>query len=93
MSELVTPAPEGYQPQPVEDWEIWAGPSCACVVPAADPDKVWLIRIMVLKYRMPGVTQAHAHDVFYRGLRGGYLMPLPPVTRSPEPPAPRPTPG
>lgn len=77
----------------MEDWEIWAGPSCACVVPAADPDKAWLTRIMVLKYRMPGVTQLHAHLVFERGLRGGYLMPRAPVTKSDELPDPPPTPG
>lgn len=46
------------------------------MVPAADPDKGWLTRIMVLKYRMEGVTEGHAYLVFYRGLRGGYLMPL-----------------
>lgn len=63
-----------------EDWEIWAGSSCAVVVPAADPDKAWLTRVMVLKHRMPGVTEAHAMGVFHRALRGGYLIDLP-VTR------------
>lgn len=72
---------------PVEDWEIWAGSSCACVVPATDPDKAWLTRVMVLKYRMPGVTEDHAVKVFARALRGGYLIDLPrgtPAAQQPE---------
>lgn len=63
--------------QPKEDWEIWSGSSCTVVVPASDPDKTWLTRVMTLKYRMPGVTEGHALKVFFRALRGGYLIDLP----------------
>lgn len=62
---------------PAEDWEIWAGQGLALVVAAADPDKPWLTRLMTLKYRMPGVIGPHAHLVFNRAIRGGYLIPKP----------------
>lgn len=61
----------------LEDWEIWAGVggSIALLVPANDPDRPWLTRLLTRKYRMEGVTASRAWAVFERALRGGFLIP------------------
>lgn len=56
------------------DWEIWSGQGLALLTPALSPDKAWLTRVLVRRYVMPDVTQAHADAVFQRALRGGYLI-------------------
>lgn len=68
------------------DFEIWAGPGLAVLVPAAHPDKTWLTRGLTLKYKRHA-TPEFAEMVFDRGVRAGYLG----ARRPPESPAkPRP---
>lgn len=47
-----------------QNWEIWAMPGMALVIPENDPDKPLLTKTLVLKHQMRNVTQDFANRLF-----------------------------
>lgn len=60
-----------YDPEqdPLLDWEVWAMPGLAVLLSSEEPEKANLTKILVLRYRMPGVRYSYAQKVFARMLR------------------------
>ncbi len=49
---------------PKENWEIWAMPGMALLIPENDPDKPKLTKTLALKHQMRNVTEDFANRLF-----------------------------